>query len=175
MRSGTPQYRFIGFGKNYDADPYGVLFGTSVPRQKATLYDMGLQASYVLSAPCLATLMNTLICADCLFADMQVPSPLCLATDPEFFIFQFNFLPPESSPGLPAPYINSLRPVDGFSGFIILNLLQLQVSYKSTILMRDDQPQGTVRLKQEEQIDLEFHRDKRKAAGPGWGALAIWV
>lgn len=65
-----PPYRIIGFGKNCDADPYRVLFGTSVPRQKATLYDMGLQASYVLPAPGLATLTNTLISADCLFADM---------------------------------------------------------------------------------------------------------
>lgn len=31
--------------------------------------------------------------------------------------------------------------------------------------MHDNQPQGTVRLKKEEQIDLEFHRDKRKATG----------
>lgn len=60
--------------------------------------------------------------------------------------------------------------MDGFFGFIIFNLLQLQVSYKSTSLMHDGQPQGTERLKKEEQIDLEFHRDKRKAAGGG-GAL----
>lgn len=31
--------------------------------------------------------------------------------------------------------------------------------------MHDNQPQGTVRLKKEEQIDLEFHREKRKATG----------
>lgn len=64
-----------------------------------------------------------------------------------------------------------VRPVDGFFGFIIFNLLQLQVSYKSTILMHDGQPQGTERLKKEEQIDLEFHRDKRKSAG--WGGRAL--
>lgn len=49
--------------------------------------------------------------------------------------------------------------MDGSSGLTVLNLLQLQASYKSTVLMHEDQPRGAMRLKKEEQVDLGLHRD----------------
>lgn len=38
--------------------------------------------------------------------------------------------------------------------------------------MHEDQPRGAMRLKKEEQVDLELHRDKKKKAS---GVLAICV
>lgn len=66
-----PQHRTLSFGKHYEADFPRVLFGTSTLRQQFTLYDTGLPAPY------LATLMNDLFSAACVFTDMQAPGPLC--------------------------------------------------------------------------------------------------
>lgn len=157
VASDHPQHHMISVAKTYEADSHRDPLGTSTLRQQFTLYDMGLQASHVPPTSCLATLMNTVFCSLYLF---RYAGPWSSLSGNWFWILYISVHFSSSRKfSWSALYFNWLRPVDGFCGFIILNLLQLPVPYKSTVLLHEDQPQGAIRLKKEDQIDQGFHRD----------------